>query len=149
MNTDEEVPSSPERKETIVTDEIIKNKEYSVKKLNLVNNLNSYNNILKKISKDYGSDDRLGWKVRTFYTIFKEQLESNEIISFEIREHQNIIVNLKTKDLIKEFDLNNPEENISDGSGKIRIYIFQDMDDKLYLVRFGKKNLSKPILLEK
>ncbi|MFW3579320.1 hypothetical protein ACN9KL_12965 [Vagococcus fluvialis] len=80
--------------------------------------------------------------------MFKEQLIGNEIVSFEIREHSNIIVNLKSKDLIKEFDLNNPEEDISDGSGKIRIYIFQDTAEKLYLVRFGKKNLSEPILLE-
>lgn len=137
LNIDEEVPSSPNKKES------------SVKKLKLVDNLTDNGNVLKKISKDYGSDEKLGWKVRTFYTMLKEQLEVNEIISFEIREHKNIIVNLRTRDLIKEFDLKNPEENISDGAGKIRIYIFQDMDDKLYLVRFGKKNLSEPILLEK
>lgn len=148
LNIDEQVPSSPNKKEPSVEDETTNNKESSVKTLKLVDNLTDNSNVLKKISKDYGSDEKLGWKVRTFYTLFKEQLEANEIVRFEIREHKNIIVNLRTKDLIKEFDLKNPEENISDGAGKIRIYIFQDMYDKLYLVRFGKKNLSEPILLK-
>lgn len=149
LNTDEEVPSSPNKKETAVKNKPTNNKQLSTNKLSLVDNLNGYTNVLKKISKNYGSDDQLGWKVRTFYTMFKEQLKENEIVSFKIREHSNVIVNLKTKDLIEKFDLNNPSENISDGTGKIRIYIFQDMDDKLYLVRFGKKSLNEPILLEK
>lgn len=42
--------------------------------------------------------------------------------------------------------MDDPNEEISDGSGKIRIYIFQEKggDKEFYLVRFGRKALEKP-----
>jgi len=57
-------------------------------------------------------------------------------------------IGLACRDLIKIFSLND-EESISDGKGRIRIYIYQEdvNDASFYLTRFGKHILDKPILL--
>ena len=59
---------------------------------------------------------------------------------------------LKTDDLISNFDLKNKEEVVSDGVGKIRVYIFQKTNDnnekEYFLIRFGKKALENPIQLQ-
>ncbi|EIX2407951.1 hypothetical protein MKG59_002245 [Enterococcus faecalis] len=107
--------------------------------------------ILKKLSKDYGADSKTGWEVRTFYTLAKKQLFENKIINFQVKGNKFNIY-LKTDDLIKYFDLKNEQEVVSDGVGKIRVYIFQKTNDKnekeYYLVRFGRKALENPVQLK-
>ena len=126
----------------------------SAKKLSMIkpeNLTNSDNPILKKISRDYGADSKTGWEVRTFYTIAKQQLFENKVINFQVKGNKFNIF-LKTDDLISNFDLKNKEEVVSDGVGKIRVYIFQKTNDnnekEYFLIRFGKKALENPIQLQ-
>lgn len=118
------------------------------------NHLNySETEIINKLSKDYGADSDTGWEIRTFYTVTKKQLFENKAINFKVKGNKSFDIWLKTSDLIKLFDLKNEHETVSDGSGKIRIYIFQKYTDKnkpeYYLVRFGKKALDNPVFLKR
>lgn len=63
-----------------------------------------------------------------------------------MRDNNKFDIFLKTENLVKKFDL----DTVSDGAGRIRIYIFQkiiDGKEEYYLVRFGKKVLENPIPL--
>lgn len=103
--------------------------------------------ILEKISKNYGSDENKGWKIRTFYTLGKDQLEGYRAINFKIRNYQGDGIKIMSDSIIKKFDLN----KVADDAGKIRIYIFQELGERqeFYIVRFGKQTLEKPIRLVK
>lgn len=118
------------------------------------NHLNySETEIINKLSKDYGADSDTGWEIRTFYTVTKKQLFENKAINFKVKGNKSFDIWLKTSDLIEHFDLKNEHETVSDGAGKIRIYIFQKYTDKnkpeYYLVRFGKKALDNPVFLKR
>lgn len=107
----------------------------------------SHGNILPKISKDYGKYGN--WKVRTFYTINRKQLNDFDYIEFSIRE-MKIKIKLSTKDLLDKFIKKGHEDDVVDGSNLIRIFIFQKSDSKeFFLVRFGRKPFSTPHLLQK
>ncbi|KPN81106.1 hypothetical protein [Apilactobacillus kunkeei] len=112
-----------------------------------IHNNHSDENILPKISKDYGKDGN--WKVRTFYTINRKQLNDFDYIEFSIREME-IKIKLSTKDLLDNFIKKGHEDDVVDGSNSIRIFIFQKSDSKeFFLVRFGRKPFSTPRLLQK
>ncbi|BAH80818.1 hypothetical protein [Streptococcus dysgalactiae] len=100
--------------------------------------------ILQRTSKNYGADSKNGWKIRTFYIFTKKQLFDKEFIHFEVKD-KGFDIYLKTADLIKHFNLNDPQEEITDGADKIRAYIFQNNNDENYIVRFGKNILANPI----
>ena len=108
--------------------------------------------ILERLSKNYGVDNENGWEVRTYYTFTKKQLFNNKLINFKVRDNKFNIY-LKTEDLINHFNLKNQKEQISDGAGKIRAYIFQTKkirnEKEIYIVRFGKKFLENPIKISK
>ncbi|MBO4108323.1 hypothetical protein [Streptococcus suis] len=107
--------------------------------------------VLRKLSKNYGPDNESGWEVRTYYTFTKQQLIDNQYINFKVRDNKFDIY-LKTADLIKYFGLDNSCEQVSDGAGRIRVYIFQktnsNNEKENYFVRFGKKALENPIKIE-
>lgn len=86
-----------------------------------IHNNHSDENILPKISKDYGKDGN--WKVRTFYTINRKQLNDFDYIEFSIREME-IKIKLSTKDLLDNFIKKGHEDDVVDGSNSIRIFIF-------------------------
>lgn len=102
---------------------------------------------IDRTSKDYGPEG--DWKIRTFYTVSKNQILENEIINFLVRGHEDINIQMNTRWLVEKFDLKSETESISDGVGKIRIYLFQEKmgNEDFYLVRFGTKALEKPIKL--
>lgn len=143
LNTSEDIPSAFNLSEISGTKND-KGKELVVSK-NVANN-----HVIEKISKDHGPDEKNGWKLRTFYTISKKQLFEKEYISFKIRDNENINIILKCSELINKFDLENENETVSDGAGKIRICIFQEKHGKqnFYIVRFGKKMLEEPVMLQ-
>lgn len=136
----EEVPDVKEAEES-KSDETLIIKECSAENY-------TESKILEKLSKNYGADNENGWEVRTYYTFTKKQLFDNELINFKVRDNKFNIY-LKTVDLIEHFKLKNSEEQISDGAGKIRVYIFQTTNKENYIVRFGKKPLDKPIKISK
>ena len=107
---------------------------------------------MERLSKNYGVDNENGWEVRTYYTFTKKQLFNNKLINFKVRDNKFNIY-LKTEDLINHFNLKNQKEQISDGAGKIRAYIFQTKkirnEKEIYIVRFGKKFLENPIKISK
>ncbi|MFV8045080.1 hypothetical protein ACMZ6Y_09195 [Streptococcus pluranimalium] len=112
---------------------------------------NDDSKILSKLSKNYGADTEKGWDVRTFYTFTKQQLFNNEYINFKERDNK-FDITLKTQVLIDKFKVNSENEQVSDGAGKIRVYIFQRTNSKNkkenYLVRFGRKTLEEPVKLD-
>lgn len=104
--------------------------------------------ILRKISKNYGSDMELGWDVRTFYTLTKNQVLDKKVINFKVKGNEFDIY-VSTETLIKRFSLDTEDGQISDGSGRIRVYIYKKSGvDEYYLMRFGKGFLEEPIRLE-
>ncbi|PTM21404.1 hypothetical protein DA798_10360 [Lactobacillus sp. PFC-70] len=108
------------------------------------------NGVLQKISKDYGAIN--DWKIRTFYLISRNMLSDNKFINFKIKGHNAINIGIATQKLNDMFLKGVGNENdVIDGKGKIRIYIYQETGDEgnFYLVRFGKHVLDKPVLLEK
>jgi len=137
LNLDEPVAAPSVREE--ISDE-------KDNKLTYYPNISGENNVIQRISANYGPDGH--WKVRTFYVINKDTILDNNFINFKIRGFAGLNIGLACRDLIKIFSLND-EESISDGKGRIRIYIYQEdvNDASFYLTRFGKHILDKPILL--
>lgn len=131
LNEDDEVSSAPGEMD-----------------LDALNKDKTKNELLQKISKDYGPDKKRGWEVRTFYTVAKNQLEKSEAISFKIKGHDNLNIKITKDFLFKSFNLDKEMDNISDGAGKIRIYLFapgEDSEKQFYITRFGTLKLDDPI----
>ncbi|ATC61394.1 hypothetical protein [Pseudolactococcus raffinolactis] len=94
------------------------------------------------VSKDYGPEGI--WSSRTFYTIKEDALDSFSKIIFNVRENKNLTVELQTEDIKKSIN----KEIEADGKGLLRVFINGKKGSKdLYITRFGKKRLEKPLKL--